>query len=148
MRDLYKKFSLLHDLVQKQFTQGTESTGQAAKRKATPSAKKTTKKTKKSDKENKAPGDDEAGNETLINEDDIRASAQDQSRMADMTTMENPPLLESTTNVGKKGPAAKKSKPGAKKSLDYVHRISFSCLQYMIKIYFGYEFQRSLSFNS
>jgi hypothetical protein len=150
MRELYKKWSKLYDLVNKKFAGPVAEKKPAQPKKTkTPAAKKTAKKT---DKENKNPTtqmvktegdneDDEDQNTTRNEEgDEIRASAQDQSRMADLTTMENP-LLESTTNVGKRGAStAAKVKKQAQAKFDYVHRISYTCLQQLLEIYFGYLF--------
>ena len=151
MRELYKKFNQLHELVQKLFTSGGATTGATLKQKAV--AKKKTpaaKKSKKPDKENKNPvkseNDEDQSNEATAanndsdeNDDIIRASAQDQSKMTDLSTIENP-LLESTTNVGSKKQTAAKT-PAARKQpavkFEYTHRISFSCLHQLLTIYFG-----------
>jgi hypothetical protein len=148
MRELYKKFNKVFDLVNKQFTSGAAT---EAKKKPAPAkkAKVPTKKGKKSDKENKNPttakvkaekSDDEDQDATRNNDDeedddDIRASANDQSKMADFTTIENP-MLESTTNVAKRGANAKSKKPAPNK-FEYTHRISYTCLQKLLDIYFG-----------
>ncbi len=155
MRELYKKFNKVYDLVNKQFTSGASAeTASAKKKPALPKkAKAAAKKgAKKGDKENRNPttqvksekSDDEENepditgnnlNDDGEDEDDIRASAQDQSKMADFTTIENP-LLESTTNVAKRG-AAPKAKKIVPSKFEYTHRVSYTCLQKLLDIYFG-----------
>ena len=144
MRELYKKFNKLYDLVSKLFAgAAVEKKPVQPKKAKAPAAKKA----KKTDKENKNPvkaektgeEDEDSRDVTRNNDDDdeIRASAQDQSRMADLTTMETP-LLESTTNVAKRGgPAAAKAKKQPAAKFEYVHRISYTFLQKLLEVYYG-----------
>ena len=129
MRELFKKFNQLYDLVHKQFS------GVEEKKKDAPKKKPTKKGSKKEDKENIKEEKDEDTKDIVDDEDDIKATAYDQSKIADISSMEQNPVLESTTNVSNKAKLAKK---GSKKSnmpkFNYVHKISYTCLINLLQI--------------
>jgi hypothetical protein len=127
MRDMYKKFNQLYDVTHKQ----TSNEEVLAKKKAP--AKKPTKGKKGKDKENKSP------NETKINimddVNEIRASAADNTTsMLDLTSNNSVPVLESTKNLATRN-KPKKALPEAK--FNYIHRLSYTCLGKLIKLYFA-----------
>ncbi|CAF0898848.1 unnamed protein product [Brachionus calyciflorus] len=130
MRELFKKFNQLYDLVQKQFTNG----GAEEKKKDAPK-KKPSKKVKKEDKENIKEENADETKDVNEDEDDIRATAYDQSKVADITSLETNPVLESTTNNAKPKLAKKNSnKKSNMPKFNYVHRISYTCLANLLQV--------------
>lgn len=129
MRELFKKFNQLYDLAHKQFS------GVEEKKKDAPKKKPTKKGSKKEDKENIKEEKDEDTKDIVDDEDDIKATAYDQSKIADITSMEHNPVLESTTNTKTK--STKKSSNTKKSNMpkfNYVHKISYSCLLNLLQI--------------
>lgn len=130
MRELYRKFNELYDLVHKQFL----SIGSEPKSKDAPKKKTTKKNSKKDNKENIKEESDES--KCVEDDDEIKATAVDQSKIADITSLEQNPILESTTNATTKSKSSKKTS-NAKKiapKFNYVHRISFNALLNLIQI--------------
>lgn len=127
MRELYKKFNELYELVQKQFF----STGSETKSKDTSKKKPSKKNSKKDNKENI-----NEENEDIKYEDDdeIKATAVDQSKIADITSMEQNPVLESTKNNITKSKSSKNSGKKYMPKFIYVHRMSFNALLSLIQI--------------
>lgn len=85
---------------------------------------------------------------TNQDDDEIKASANDQSKLAELSSMETP-LLESTTNVlnnttktSKKGskPASGARNKTSTVKFVYTHRISYTCLLKILQIYFALVF--------
>jgi hypothetical protein len=127
MRDIYKKFNQLYDVTHKQ-----TSNEEASSKKKQP-AKKPTKGKKGKDKENKSPNDTKAN--LMDDIDEIRASATDTTTaMLDLTSNNSVPVLESTKNLATK---SKPKKASSETKFNYIHRLSYTCLGKLFKLYFA-----------
>lgn len=128
---MYKKFSQLYDVTHKQ-----TANEETAKKK--PPAKKPPKGKKGKDKENKSPNETKAN--IIDDEDDIRASATDNTMsMLDLTSNNSVPVLESTKNHAAK---AKPKKPSPEAKFNYVHRLSYTCIVKLLKLYFADDLKK------
>ena len=128
MRELYKKFNELYELVQKQFL----STGSESKSKEASKKKPTKKNSKKDNKENI--NEENSDIKCEDDDDEIKATAVDQSKIADITLMEQNPVLESTKNNITKSKSSKNSGKKYMPKFNYVHRMSFNALLSLIQI--------------
>lgn len=136
MRDIYKKFNQLYDVTHKQTI--TEETT-----KKKPVAKKPTggaKGKKGKDKENKSP--DETKDNLIDEFEEIKASSADNTNaLLDLTANNGTtiPVLESTKNTA---PKLKSKKASPESKFNYIHRLSYSCIEKLLKIYFANDLKK------
>jgi hypothetical protein len=151
VRDLYKRFNLLYDLVQKKFS-GSTTTNEPKKKTPAPAKKKQSAKKSKNGADKNEDEEDVGETTTVRNnlddDDEIRASANDYTRVGDLSNMEQP-VLESTktgASAKKKGGSSTAAKKQNATKFEYVHRISYTCLYDLIDDYFGFVLFLSSSF--
>jgi hypothetical protein len=132
MREMSRKFNQFYDHVYKQFSGATaQEEKKPAKKKATTSKKKENKNPNESQNESICVKDENHGksDEIMSSFLDLSTSAATQSGFLDTTANE--------TARPKSAPLKASAKKALLAKFNYVHRISYSCLLKLVKIYFS-----------